>query len=88
MFGAWNRNPGQWEAVLSKNRSADLFLRFVGISSPRRGGGVASSTCVSGVDAILIMILILILTVYGGHHFKGSVSAPGIFFDPCPTVTF
>ena len=39
MFGAWNRDPGQWEAVLSKNRSADLFRRFVGISSPIWGGG-------------------------------------------------
>ena len=34
MFGAWNSDPGQCKAVLSKNRSADLFRRFVGISSP------------------------------------------------------
>ena len=45
MFGAWNRDPGQWEAVLSKNRSADLFHRFFGTSSPIWGGrGVARET--------------------------------------------
>ena len=33
-FGAWERDPGQWEAALPKNRSADLFRQFVGISSP------------------------------------------------------
>ena len=32
MFGAWDRDPGHWEAVLPKKRSADLlgFLRRFG----------------------------------------------------------
>ena len=41
VFGAWDRDPGHWEAVLPKNRSADLFRRFVGISSPIWRGGLA-----------------------------------------------
>ena len=39
VFGARSGDPGQWESVLSKNWSADLFRRFAEISSPIAGGG-------------------------------------------------
>ena len=40
MFGAWDRDPGHWEAVLPKNRSTDLFRRLLGFLRRFWGGGL------------------------------------------------
>ena len=51
VFRAWDRDPGHREAVLTKIRSADLFCRFVGISSPIfswGGGGLPSPAGTDG----------------------------------------